>query len=128
MRIWKEFAAECAHRLPNLPPEHKCSRLHGHSYRFRLHVEGPVNPTTGWVCDFGGIMRAVGDRIQATIDHHCLNEIAGLENPTAENLAAWIWDQASVTVLGGQNTEGFRLVAVEVFETCTSGVWYEGPR
>lgn len=127
MRIWKEFTAECAHRLPNLPPEHKCSRLHGHSFRFRLHVEGAVDPTTGWVCDFGGIMRAAGDFIVNQIDHRYLNDIEGLENPTSENVAAWIWGRANATVLGGRNAEGFRLVAVEVSETCTTGVWYEGP-
>ena len=124
MRIWKEFTVEVAHRLPNLPPEHKCARLHGHSIRFRLHVEGRKDPTTGWVTDFGGLMRATGDMLLQELDHRYLNEIPGLENPTAENLAEWIWDRVAVTALGG-NANDFRLCTVEVFETCTSGVWYE---
>lgn len=119
MRIWKEFAFEAAHRLPNLPAEHKCARLHGHSYRFRLNVEGPVDPTTGWVVDFGGLLKAAGDLILSLVDHRYLNEIDGLANPTAELLACWIWDRVRLTQLP--------LVAVEVFETCTTGVYYEGP-
>ncbi len=126
MRIWKEFRFEAAHFLPNLPASHKCARMHGHSYRFRLHIAGTINPTTGWVTDFGGVLRAAGELVCADLDHRTLNEIDGLANPTAEHLAVWIWDRVSVTVLGGQNTEGFRLVAVEVLETRTAGVIYEG--
>lgn len=117
-RIWKEFAFEAAHRLPNLPPEHKCSRLHGHSYRFRLHVSGEINPTTGWVVDFGGLLRAAGDMVCKELDHRNLNDIPGLENPTAEMLAVWIWKQVAVTQL--------TISAVEVMETCSTGVWYDG--
>lgn len=118
MRIWKEFSFEAAHRLPNLPAAHKCSRLHGHSYRFRLHVEGPIDPTTGWVVDFGGLLKAAGELILGIVDHQYLNEIEGLENPTSEILARWIWARVRTTQLP--------LAAVEVFETCTTGVWYEG--
>lgn len=106
---------------PNLPADHKCARLHGHSYRFRLHITGPVNPTTGWVVDFGGIVRAAGDLIVGQTRSLLPERVEGLENPTAERLAEWIWERVSVTVLGGKNAEGYRLAAVEVFETCTTG-------
>jgi 6-pyruvoyltetrahydropterin/6-carboxytetrahydropterin synthase len=118
VRIWKEFCFEAAHLLPNLPVAHKCSRLHGHSYRFRLHVEGEPDLMTGWVVDFGGLLRAAGDLILVELDHRYLNDIPGLDNPTAERLAEWIWLRVEKTQL--------RLCAVEVFETCATGVWYEG--
>lgn len=125
MRIWKDFAFEAAHRLPNLPADHKCARLHGHSYRFRLEIEGPVDPTTGWVVDFGGLVKTAGRLVEDALDHRYLNEINGLENPTAERLAVWIFECIAVTQLGGSNGQGYRLVAVEVAETCTTGVRYE---
>lgn len=120
MKLWKEFRFEAAHRLPHLPDKHPCSRLHGHSYRFRLHVEGSVDPTTGWVTDFGGLLKAAGELITRALDHRYLNEIEGLENPTAEHLAIWIWRRVAVTQIGGM------LRAVEVQETATAGVRYEG--
>jgi 6-pyruvoyltetrahydropterin/6-carboxytetrahydropterin synthase len=118
MRIWKEFSAECAHRLPNLPASHKCSRLHGHSYRFRLEFDGPLNDTLGWVVDFGGAVRAAGEMIAGELDHRYLNDIAGLENPTAERIAVWIHDRVSTVGLPA----GVVLSAVEVNETCSTGV------
>lgn len=120
MRIWKEFTFDAAHRLPNVPPEHKCGRVHGHTYRFRLHVEGEPDPTTGWIVDFGGLLRAAGELVVNQLDHRYLNDIAGLENPTTELLAVWIWRVVTTTALP--------LSAVEIFESSTTGLWYEGPR
>ena len=120
MRIWKEFAFEAAHRLPNVPKEHKCGRLHGHSYRFTLWLEGEPDETTGWVADFGGIIRAAGDLVIRQLDHQYLNDIKGLENPTAELLAVWIWKVVAATMLDA------KLYAVEVQETATCGVRYGG--
>lgn len=117
--IFREFTFEAAHRLPNLPPEHKCTRLHGHSYRVIVNVAGPVDPTLGWVMDFGDIKTAFRP-IEAQLDHYYLNEVEGLENPTSENLAAWIWDRL-ITPLP-------ELTAVTVRETCTSGCTYRGPQ
>ena len=117
MRIYKEFQVEAAHLLPNLPDEHKCRRLHGHSFRIAIHVEGALDEKLGWVMDFADISKAfqpVFDRI----DHRFLNEIKGLENPTSENLAKWIWRELIGTLPN--------LVAVHVNETCTSGCVYEG--
>ena len=88
--LFKEFGFEAAHRLPAVPPEHKCARLHGHSFRVSVYVKGPVGEHTGWVMDFADIKTAL-DPILKRLDHYYLNEIDGLENPTSEVLAQWIW-------------------------------------
>lgn len=118
MEIFKEFTFEAAHRLPNVPPTHKCARLHGHSYRVAVHLEGAVEPLAGWVTDFGDIS-CVAKPVIAQLDHYYLNEIAGLENPTSEVLAIWIWDRL-VPLLP-------QLTQISVRETCTSGCNYRGP-
>ena len=123
VRIWKEFTFDAAHRLPNLPDTHPCSRLHGHTYRFRLHITGVVDPQLGWITDFGGLVRAAGDLVCKKLDHRYLNEIEGLENPTAEHLVAWILQVVQTTWLG--SATGFRLSAVELFESSTTGVWLD---
>ena len=117
MELSKEFTFEAAHLLPNVPRGHKCARLHGHSFRVKLHVEGPVGPTTGWVMDFADIS-AVCRELENRLDHRYLNEIAGLENPTSEVLAQWIWREARPALP--------LLVAVEVHETCTTSCIYRG--
>jgi 6-pyruvoyltetrahydropterin/6-carboxytetrahydropterin synthase len=118
MEIFREFTFEAAHRLPNVPEGHKCARLHGHSYRVQLHVQGDVDAEAGWVMDFGEIKKAF-QPLRDRLDHYYLNEIPGLENPTSEVLARWIWDR-----LIGQ----LPLSAVMVRETCTSGCVYRGER
>lgn len=90
MKISQAFTFEAAHRLPHVPPAHRCSRLHGHSYRVEIRLEGAVDPKTGFVVDFFEIEAAFGPLL-AQLDHHCLNDVPGLENPTAEHIAAWIW-------------------------------------
>lgn len=116
--IFREFTFEAAHRLPNVPDGHKCARLHGHSYRVVVHVEGQLDPELGWVCDFGDLKTA-WKPIEAELDHYYLNDVPGLENPTSERLAEWIWFR-----LVGQLTG---LSAIEIRETCTSGCIYCGP-
>ena len=116
MEIFHEFSFEAAHRLPNVPPEHKCARLHGHSFRIEVRVRGPVDAQQGWVMDFAQIKAAfVG--LHDQLDHRYLNEIAGLENPTSENLAVWIWDRLCARL---------PLSAIVVRETCTVGCVYRG--
>ena len=88
----KSFRFEAAHRLPNAPPGHKCRQLHGHSYTVILQVTGPVDPATGWVIDFGQVWE-VFEPIRARLDHCCLNDVPGLDNPTSEHIARWVWDQ-----------------------------------
>lgn len=116
MEIFKEFTFEAAHYLPEVPQEHKCGRLHGHSYRATVHISGDLDPDKGWVMDFAEIKVAF-DPVAEALDHHFLNEIEGLENPTSENVAEWIWRR-----LAG----ALPLAAVTVRETCTSGVVYRG--
>ena len=118
MEIFKEFDFEAAHRLPNVPPEHKCARLHGHSFKVAVHVAGSIGATSGWVCDFADIKAAVKPLIDQ-LDHYYLNEIEGLENPTSENLAVWFWDRLESKLPG--------ITQVVVRETCTSGCVYRGP-
>lgn len=117
MEIFKEFIFEAAHRLPNVPPGHKCARLHGHSFRVSIHVSGPVDPHLGWVMDFGDIKSAFGP-LYDRLDHYYLNEIEGLENPTSEVLARWIWQRLAPDLP--------LLSAVHIHETCTTGCIYRG--
>lgn len=119
MEIFREFNFEAAHRLPHVPEGHKCSRLHGHSYRFTIHVAGPVHENLGWVMDFGDIKKVVKPIVD-DLDHYYLNEIAGLENPTSEVLAQWIWNRIQPNLP--------EITQVTVRETCTSGCTYRGPR
>jgi 6-pyruvoyltetrahydropterin/6-carboxytetrahydropterin synthase len=117
MDIFKVFTLEAAHRLPHVPAGHKCARLHGHSFRVEVHVRGEPGPETGWVMDFADIKTAfapVFDRL----DHRCLNDVPGLENPTSEVLARWIWLELAPALPG--------LVRIVVHETCTSGAIYSG--
>jgi 6-pyruvoyltetrahydropterin/6-carboxytetrahydropterin synthase len=115
--IFREFSFEAAHRLPRVPEGHKCARLHGHSYRFSVHVSGRLDVDLGWVMDFGDIKAAVQPVLDC-LDHHYLNEVEGLENPTSERLAHWLWGRL-LPVLPA-------LTAVTVRETCTSGATYRG--
>src|SRR4029450_7502195 len=90
VELVREYRFEAAHRLPHVPAGHKCARLHGHSFRIELHVGGPGGPHAGWVMDFADV-RAAFQPVYDRLDHQLLNEIPGLENPTSENLARWIW-------------------------------------
>lgn len=117
MEIFREFTFEAAHRLPHVSPGHKCSRLHGHSFRIAIHVAGEVDAHTGWVMDFAEVKDAFAP-LHRTLDHNYLNEIPGLENPTSEAIARWIWDRLKPALPG--------LAKVVVRETCTSGAIYEG--
>lgn len=117
MDISKTFRIEAAHRLPNLPATHKCSRLHGHSFRIEVHVEGPIDPHLGWVMDFADLKAAFRPLFDV-LDHNYLNDVPGLDNPTSENLARWVWDQLRPNLP--------LLSAVTVHETCTSTSTYRG--
>jgi 6-pyruvoyltetrahydropterin/6-carboxytetrahydropterin synthase len=117
VEIFKTFTLECAHRLPNVPAGHKCERLHGHSFRVEVHVAGPVDPTLGWVMDFADLKKAFQPLFER-LDHRYLNDVPGLENPTSENVARWIWRELKPALP--------RLARVVVHETCTSGATYAG--
>ena len=119
MDVFKEFTFEAAHRLPNVPQDHKCARLHGHSYLVEVHVSGQVGADTGWVMDFGDLSDALRP-VRDQLDHYYLNDIAGLANPTSEVLARWIWERLLPDLP--------ELTQVVVRETCTSGCLYRGER
>lgn len=117
MDIFKVFTIEAAHRLPNVPAGHKCARLHGHSFRIEVHVAGTLGAESGWVMDFADI-KAAFQPLHDQLDHRYLNEIEGLDNPTSERLAEWIWARLKPALPG--------LSKVVVHETCTSGAVFDG--
>jgi 6-pyruvoyltetrahydropterin/6-carboxytetrahydropterin synthase len=117
MDIFRVFQIEAAHRLPNVPEGHKCARLHGHSFRIEIHVSGPIGADTGWVMDFADLRQAFQPLFDQ-LDHQYLNDVDGLDNPTSENLARWIWQRLSVDLP--------RLSKVVVQETCNAGCIYTG--
>ncbi|MBO4351143.1 MAG: 6-carboxytetrahydropterin synthase QueD [Proteobacteria bacterium] len=112
----KTFRFEAAHRLPHVPEGHKCGRLHGHSYQVDVIIKGEVNPATSMVIDFAEITKA-WEPMHNVLDHYYLNEIEGLENPTSEVLAQWIYVR--------MKRELPCLSAIYVHETCTSSARYE---
>jgi len=118
VRLSKSFTFEAAHSLPTFPEGHKCRRLHGHSFAVEVVVEGDVDPELGYLVDYGDIKRAIKP-IEDALDHRHLNEIEGLENPTSEVIAAWIWERLA--------PELPLLAEVVVRETCTSRCEYRGP-
>lgn len=118
MKVFKDFELESSRRLPNLPNGHKCARVHGHSFRVRITVAGEVGTGTGWIIDFADIYSAFSP-LSEQLDHRYLNDIEGLENPTSENLAMWIWERLQPVLPG--------LSEIQINETSTSGCIYNGP-
>ena len=117
MEIFKEFTFESAHRLPHVPDGHKCGRLHGHSFKVAIHLSGDLDPHTGWIRDFSEI-KAIFKPLYERLDHNYLNDIPGLENPTSEVLAKFIWNELKPLLP--------ELSAIRIHETCTSGCIYRG--
>ena len=117
IELVKDFHFEAAHYLPNVPEGHKCRRMHGHSFHCEVAVRGPIDPQTGWLMDFADLKRAV-DPIVKRLDHYLLNEIEGLDNPTSELLAVWIWKELAPALP--------MLHRVTIEETCTSRCHYYG--
>jgi|TARA_B110000305_G_C19278109_1_gene557875 6-pyruvoyltetrahydropterin/6-carboxytetrahydropterin synthase len=116
MKLFKEFTFEAAHKLPMVPKDHKCFQLHGHSFKVRVYVQGQVNEI-GWVMDFSELKSICKPWIEK-LDHSYLNDIQGLNNPTSENIAIWLWNNL-ITSLP-------QLSAIEIMETCNSGCLYSG--
>ncbi len=117
VRLVKGFDFEAAHWLPTFPEGHKCRRMHGHSFRVEVIVEGDVPEEQGFLMDYGDIKKAIAP-IRDRLDHRVLNEIDGLENPTSEVIARWVWDQLVGTLP--------LLSEIVVHETCTSRCHYSG--
>jgi len=118
VEIWKEFGFESAHLLTRVREGHKCGRLHGHAFRVRVALRGVPGAETGWVVDFADL-KSAWKPLHETLDHRYLNDIPGLENPTSEILAGWIWDKLAPALP--------ELSAISVRETCTAGCLYRGP-
>jgi 6-pyruvoyltetrahydropterin/6-carboxytetrahydropterin synthase len=117
VELSRDFRFEAAHYLPNVPEGHKCRRMHGHSFRGEVVVRGPVDPTTGWLIDYADLKRVV-EPLVARLDHYLLNEIEGLENPTSEVLAIWLWKELKPAIP--------LLHCVVIEETCTTRCSYFG--
>ena len=117
MQIFKTFTFDSAHSLPNVPDGHKCKAVHGHTYQLTIFIEGPLVENLEWVMDFAEV-KSVVEPIVKILDHKYMNDIEGLENPTCERIAIWIWDKIKVGIP--------QLVRIELNETPTSGVVYEG--
>src|SRR6266542_4983981 len=111
VRLTKQFHFEAAHDLPTFPDGHKCRRLHGHSFRFEVIVEGEVDPAKGYLIDYGDIKKAA-EPVVKRLDHYYLNEVEGLSNPTSENLARWLWEKIKPALP--------ELSEIVVHETCTT--------
>lgn len=117
MEIFKSFTFDSAHFLPHVAEDHKCRRIHGHTYRAVIYIQGNLDPTLGWVEDFGTVKDAINPVIKS-LDHYLLNEIPGLENPTCEAIAIWLWRAIKPNLPG--------LSRIELHETPTSGAVYRG--
>lgn len=117
MILYKHFTFDSAHYLPNLPDGHGCKNLHGHTYHLTVFVADKILKEEGWVLDFRDLKAAVEPTIEL-IDHKLLNEIPGLQNPTSELLAIWLWDNIKPNLPA--------LKKIELKETPSSGVIYEG--
>ncbi len=117
MELIHRFRFEAAHFLPNVPQDHKCRRMHGHSFEAKVVVRGAVDPSHGWVIDYADIKRAVAP-LREQLDHHLLNEVEGLENPTSELLALWIWNRLKPALP--------QLAEVHIAETCNNACTYRG--
>lgn len=118
VRLVKQFDFEAAHFLPTFPEGHKCRRMHGHSFRVEVIVEGDVDPAQGYLVDYGVLKQAIAP-VKSRLDHYLLNEIEGLENPTSEVIAQWIWAELAPSLP--------LLAEIVVHETCTSRCHYLGP-
>lgn len=117
MIIYKSFTFDSAHFLPNVPEGHKCKNMHGHTYKLTVFIHGKIAEPEGWVIDFSDLKKYINPIIDQ-LDHHCLNDLNGLENPTSENLSVWLWNRIKPLIPG--------LNKIELNETATSGVVYEG--
>ena len=117
VRLVHEFRFEAAHKLPKVPSGHKCARLHGHSFKIEVAIDGPVNEETGWFIDYAKLYDA-WEPLHEVLDHNYLNDVEGLENPTSELLARWIWQKLRPSLP--------ELSRITVFETCDARCEYEG--
>jgi 6-pyruvoyltetrahydropterin/6-carboxytetrahydropterin synthase len=118
VELTRSYRFEAAHRLPMVPPDHKCARMHGHSFEIEVTVAGELDPRMGWLVDYADITKVVEPLLKTELDHRSLNDVAGLENPTSEVLCGWLW--------GRLRPQLPLLSAITVAETCTARCTYRG--
>ncbi|MGD9502770.1 MAG: 6-pyruvoyl tetrahydropterin synthase family protein [Methyloceanibacter sp.] len=119
MRIYKEFGFEAAHFLPSAPPGHPNSRVHGHSFRVRVTIDGEPDGKTGLIVNLADVEAALGD-VRDALDHRFLNEVEGLSQPTLERITMWLWDRLHNRLPG--------LAEIEIArDSCREGCIYRGP-
>ncbi len=117
VKLAKRFRFEAAHHLPHVPADHKCRRVHGHSFRVTVRIAGAVDPHAGWLMDYADLAAAF-EPVRLQLDHYDLNTIEGLDNPTSEHVARWIWERLKPRLPA--------LFSITVHETCTSSCTYRG--
>ncbi len=117
MEVFRQFTFDAAHRLDHLPEGHKCGRVHGHTYKLTVYAEGPLDGKVGWIVDFAQI-KAMTNEVLGSLDHRMLNDVPGLEQPTTEHIAMWIWDRLKPVLP--------ELSRIELWENANSGVVYDG--
>jgi 6-pyruvoyl tetrahydropterin synthase/QueD family protein len=118
VELTREYRFEAAHRLPMVPPEHKCARMHGHSFLVAVTLSGEIDPRMGWLVDYADITEVVEPILKQELDHRSLNDVPGLENPTSEMLCVWLWKRLKPLLPG--------LTEILVHETCAARCAYRG--
>ena len=118
VELTQEFRFEAAHRLPRVPADHQCARMHGHSFKIDVVLAGPLDERMGWLVDFDQVRTTVEPLLKRELDHRTLNDVPGLENPTSEMLCVWLWKRLAPLLPG--------LSAITVHETCTARCTYRG--
>ncbi len=118
LELRRRYRFAAARRLPRLPESHPCGRLHGHDFQVELGIQGPLEPTSGWIMDYAALDQIVRPLLEQ-LEHHYLNEVPGLENPTSEYLACWLWERLAPHLPG--------LVSVTLWEDEAAGCCYRGP-
>ena len=120
MEIFKSFTFEAAHHLAaNTSSDHKYARLHGHSFSAEVYLTGQPTPKTGWIVDFGELDKAIA-ALKVELDHGYLNDLKGLEHPTLENIAIWMWSRLEI------DFPTLSKIAIRR-GSCGEGCIYEGP-
>jgi 6-pyruvoyltetrahydropterin/6-carboxytetrahydropterin synthase len=118
MKVFTEFTFEAAHFLPNVPTSHPCRKMHGHHYRVRVEIAGPVGEASGWVVDYAVVELVCSPEIRQ-LDHSTLNDV--IDNPTCERICEWLWEKWQAVL-----DPAARLSRIAIWETPTSGCVYEG--
>ena len=119
MKIFRTYIFHSARYIPTLDENHPCSKMHGHTFKMAVEINGPIDKKIGFVMDFYDIDKIVNNHIIKFIDHKILNEIDGLSNPSSEYLAIWIWEKLKPHLP--------LLSTITISEEHGTGMIYKGP-